>query len=72
MDHAGINSPELTEKEFYEDLFKRLDQKSIRYFFYNGGNDSADTCFKVAEAAKDQGYELSAIAVLKPLITILP
>jgi 6-phosphofructokinase len=59
--------PELTEKEFYEDLFKRLDQKSIRYFFYNGGNDSADTCLKVAEAAKDQGYELSAIAVPKTI-----
>ncbi len=59
--------PELTEKEFYEDLFKRLDQKSIRYFFYNGGNDSADTCLKVAEAAKDLGYELSAIAVPKTI-----
>ena len=59
--------PELTEKEFYENLFKRLDQKSIRYFFYNGGNDSADTCLKVAEAAKDQGYELSAIAVPKTI-----
>ena len=59
--------PELTEKEFYEDLFKRLDQKSIRYFFYNGGNDSADTCLKVAEAAKDLGYELSAVAVPKTI-----
>tara|TARA_B100000575_G_C23129020_1_gene654552 strand:+ start:1320 stop:2540 length:1221 start_codon:yes stop_codon:yes gene_type:complete len=59
--------PELTEKEFYEDLFKKLDQKSIRYFFYNGGNDSADTCLKIAEAAKDLGYDLNAVAIPKTI-----
>ena len=58
--------PALTEKA-YENLFKKLDQKSIKYFFYNGGNDSADTCLKVSQAAKDFGYELYAVAVPKTI-----
>lgn len=59
--------PALTEKPFYENLFQKLDQKSIKYFFYNGGNDSADTCLKVSQAAKDFGYELYAVAVPKTI-----
>jgi len=59
--------PALSEKAFYENLFQRLDQKSIKYFFYNGGNDSADTCLKVSQAAKDFGYELYAVAVPKTI-----
>ena len=57
--------PELTEKDFYNNLFEKFDKKSIGYFFYNGGNDSADTCLKVHLAAKMLGYELSAIAIPK-------
>lgn len=59
--------PPLKEKAFYENLFQKLDQKSIKYFFYNGGNDSADTCLKVSQAAKDFGYELYAVAVPKTI-----
>ena len=59
--------PALTEKAFYKNLFQKLDQKSIKYFFYNGGNDSADTCLKVSQAAKDFGYELYAVAVPKTI-----
>ena len=44
--------PEITETDFYEVLFKKLDKKNIRYFFYNGGNDSADTCLKISLAGK--------------------
>ena len=59
--------PELSDNEFYENLFKELDYRSIRYFFYNGGNDSADTCLKVSLAAKKMGYELFAVAVPKTI-----
>ena len=55
------------QKSFYENLFQKLDEKSIKYFFYNGGNDSADTCLKVSQAAKDFGYELYAVAVPKTI-----
>ena len=59
--------PEIENLKFYEDLFKILDSSSIRYFFYNGGNDSADTCLKVSLAAKKLGYDLCAIAIPKTI-----
>jgi 6-phosphofructokinase 1 len=37
----------------------------IRYFFYNGGNDSADTCLKVSQIAEALGYPLIAVHVPK-------
>ena len=59
--------PELSSLDFYEKLFKILDKNSIRYFFYNGGNDSADTCLKIALAAEKLGYQLNAIAIPKTI-----
>ena len=59
--------PEIDNLDFYEGLFKVLDSESIKYFFYNGGNDSADTCLKVSLAAKKVGYELYAIAIPKTI-----
>ena len=57
--------PDLNDKAFYEFLFKKLDNMSIRYFFYNGGNDSADTCLKIHEASIMVGYDLISIAIPK-------
>ena len=37
----------------------------IGYFFYNGGNDSADTCLKVSQVADKLGYPLVAVHVPK-------
>ena len=37
-------------------MFKAHD---IGYFFYNGGNDSADTCLKVSQIAETLGYPLT-------------
>ncbi len=59
--------PEIDNTSFYDGLFKILDKNSIKYFFYNGGNDSADTCLKVALAAKKIGYNLCAIAIPKTI-----
>jgi 6-phosphofructokinase 1 len=39
----------------------------IRYFFYIGGNDSADTCRIVSEKAADAGYELRCFHVPKTI-----
>jgi len=39
----------------------------IRYFFYIGGNDSADTCRIVAEKAAEAGYELRCFHVPKTI-----
>jgi 6-phosphofructokinase len=42
-------------------------RNDIRYFFYIGGNDSADTCQIVNEKAKAAGYELRCFHVPKTI-----
>ena len=59
--------PEIDDEKFYSSLFQQLGKLFIGYFFYNGGNDSADTCLKVSEAAKKYGYDLKAIAIPKTI-----
>ena len=49
----------------YERLIDVFRAHDIGYFFYNGGNDSADTCLKVAQVAKTLGYPLAAVHVPK-------
>ncbi len=44
------------------DVFKKND---IRYFYYIGGNDSANTCYIINNMANDSGYELRAFHVPK-------
>lgn len=44
----------------------------IGFFFYNGGNDSADTCLKVARLARAEGYDLAAVHVPKTVDNDLP
>ena len=46
------------------EIFKKYD---IRYFFYNGGNDSMDTCNKVSKYLLSQGYECKVIGVPKTI-----
>ncbi|HET9340195.1 MAG TPA: 6-phosphofructokinase [Casimicrobiaceae bacterium] len=49
----------------YERLIEVFRAHDIGYFFYNGGNDSADTCLKVSQIAERLGYPLQAIHVPK-------
>jgi 6-phosphofructokinase 1 len=49
----------------YERLIEVFRAHDIRYFFYNGGNDSADTCLKVSQIAEKLGYPLTAVHVPK-------
>ena len=46
------------------EIFKKYD---IRYFFYNGGNDSMDTCSKISRYMEKQGYECRVIGVPKTI-----
>jgi 6-phosphofructokinase 1 len=45
---------------------------NIRYFLYNGGNDSMDTCFKIAEYMKYVDYDIRVIGVPKTIDNDLP
>jgi len=54
-----------------EDDFKRIHEMfvkyNIRYFFYNGGNDSMDTCSKISDYMNKVGYECRVMGVPKTI-----
>ena len=56
----------------YERLIEVFKAHDIGYFFYNGGGDSADTCFKVSQLSAQMGYPLQAIHVPKTIDNDLP
>ena len=64
----GINE----SRAEYERLIKVFKAHNIRYFFYNGGGDSADTCQKVSEIGRTMGFPLQAIHVPKTIDNDLP
>ena len=49
----------------YERLIEVFRAHDIGYFFYNGGNDSADTCLKVSQISARLGYPVVAVHVPK-------
>jgi ATP-dependent phosphofructokinase / diphosphate-dependent phosphofructokinase len=49
----------------YERLLEVFKAHDVRYFLYNGGNDSADTANKVSKLAAEFGYPLTCIGVPK-------
>lgn len=51
----------------YRKLLEVFKKYNIRYFFYNGGNDSMDTCNKVSKFFKDSGYECFCMGVPKTI-----
>lgn len=61
-----------TDRARYERLIQVLRAHDIRYFLYNGGNDSADTSLKVAQIANTLGYPLHVIGVPKTVDNDLP
>jgi len=60
------------DRAHYERLIDVLRAHDIRYFLYNGGNDSADTSLKIAEIAHRFGYPLHVIGVPKTVDNDLP
>ncbi|MGO2241716.1 MAG: 6-phosphofructokinase [Halomonas sp.] len=61
-----------THRAQYERLIEVFKAHDIRYFFYNGGGDSADTCLKVSQLSEKLGYPLTAIHVPKTVDNDLP
>lgn len=49
----------------YERLLDVLRAHDVRWFLYNGGNDSADTALKVSKLAKEFDYPLTCVGVPK-------
>ena len=46
------------------EIFRKYD---VRYFFYNGGNDSMDTCNKISKFMQQSGYECRVIGIPKTI-----
>ncbi|HBQ64611.1 MAG TPA: 6-phosphofructokinase [Clostridiales bacterium] len=51
----------------YKRLLEVFEKYNIRYFFYNGGNDSMDTCNKVSKYMQKAGYECRVMGVPKTI-----
>lgn len=56
----------------YVRLLYIFNKYNIRYFLYNGGNDSMDTCAKISEYMKKVGYECRVVGVPKTIDNDLP
>ena len=46
------------------EIFKKYD---VRYFFYNGGNDSMDTCNKISKYMLKNGYDCRVMGIPKTI-----
>ncbi|MGA8864864.1 MAG: 6-phosphofructokinase [Gallionella sp.] len=66
-----LKSLEANKRE-YDRLIEVFKAHNIGYFFYNGGGDSADTCFKVSQLSEKLGYPVQAIHVPKTVDNDLP
>ena len=51
----------------YKRILEIFKKYNIRYFFYNGGNDSMDTCNKVSKYMQKVGYECRVMGVPKTI-----
>jgi len=56
----------------YERLIEVFKAHDIGYFFYNGGGDSADTCYKVSQLSATLGFPVQAIHIPKTVDNDLP
>ncbi|NCB74240.1 MAG: 6-phosphofructokinase [Clostridia bacterium] len=61
-----IADPDKDDKDYVRllEVFKKY---NVRYFFYNGGNDSMDTCEKISRYMTSVGYECRVMGVPKTI-----
>lgn len=59
-------------KAQYERLIEVFRAHDIGYFFYNGGNDSMDTAWKVSQIAERMGYPVVCVGIPKTVDNDLP
>ena len=61
-----LKDPKVDDTD-YKKILEVLKKYDVRYFFYNGGNDSMDTCNKIGEFLKDNKYDCNVIGVPKTI-----
>jgi 6-phosphofructokinase 1 len=55
------------DAEYCQRIFKTFEKNNVRYFFYIGGNDSADAARIVHDLAKSANYELHVFHIPKTI-----
>ena len=61
-----IADPELDDTD-YKRILEVFKKHNIRYFFYNGGNDSMDTCNKINQYMQSVDYDCRVMGVPKTI-----
>jgi len=64
---ALLSTRDKPDENYCKEIFDVLKAHDVRYFFYIGGNDSADTVRIVNENAKKSDYEFRAIHIPKTI-----
>ncbi len=65
---AGLGSVRLKpDKAECERVFEVFKKNDVRYFFYIGGNDSAETAHIIAEMAKEASYDFCTVHIPKTI-----
>lgn len=62
-----LSTRDKPDEEYCAKIFEVLRAHDVRYFYYIGGNDSAETCRIVNENAAQAGHELRVIHVPKTI-----
>ncbi len=61
-----IADPEKDDTD-YKRILEIFKKYNVRYFFYNGGNDSMDTCNKISRYMESVGYDCRFMGVPKTI-----
>ncbi|MBQ1402445.1 MAG: 6-phosphofructokinase [Oscillospiraceae bacterium] len=61
-----IADPDVDDTD-YKRILEIFKKYNVRYFFYNGGNDSMDTCNKISKYMQKVGYECRVNGVPKTI-----
>ena len=61
-----LKDPEVDDTD-YKTILEVFKKHNVRYFFYNGGNDSMDTCDKISRFMSTSGWECRVMGIPKTI-----
>ncbi|MBR3560107.1 MAG: 6-phosphofructokinase [Oscillospiraceae bacterium] len=61
-----MKDPDVDDTD-YKRILEVFQKHDVRYFFYNGGNDSMDTCNKISKYMQKVGYDCRVMGVPKTI-----
>ena len=61
-----LADPEVDDTD-YQRILEVFKKHNVRYFFYNGGNDSMDTCDKISRFMSKSGWECRVMGIPKTI-----